>query len=983
MKITPDLFEAFLKCPTKCWLRASGEPTSGNAYADWVKSQGESYRGNETARLAGDLSNGDVATSPDVETLKSAKWRLATGVVAQAPVNSCVVESVVHAIERIPSQGRGRAAQFIPIRFIFRNKLTKDDKLLLAFDAFVLAQAMGRDTSIGKIIHGDRTLLPETCIRARESAANSGEPANEQHATPESVALTRAQPLVTKVKTPALTGEVRKRLEKTAALLASEKPPDLVLNRHCPECEFRDRCRQKAIEADDLSLLAGMSAKERQKLRSKGIFTVTQFSYTFRPRRRPRRLRDKREKYHHALKALAIREQKIHIVGSPELKIEGTPVYLDIEGLPDRDFYYLIGLRIGHGDTAVQHSLWADTVADEGKIWREFLAILETVEKPVLIHYGSYETEFLKRMCACHGVPGEAPAPQAKAIPAAVNLLSGIFGQVYFPTFSNGLKEIAGHLGFGWTEAAATGLQTIERRHEWATSRAPFYKSSLLTYNAEDCNAVEVVANKLLELHRASSEGQSSPQHEVVDVAKLKREHPYGFKRNTFAFPELNVINDAAYWDYQRERVYVKSNANLRRALTRPQKSRKAFAPNKTINCSRPRTCPKCASRNVVKHTKSSKTVLDIKFMRHGIKRWITRHRFHRYLCQKCGAVFQPKETCWGKSKFGSELVAYFLYLNIELRLPQIHVASNLNRLFGFRLDSANTGNFKARAAKKYKETYHTLVKKLCSGRLLHADETKVNLRDKDGFVWVFANMEEVAYVYSETREGDLLQTMLKDFRGVLISDFYAAYDGIPCPQQKCLIHLIRDLNDDLLKYPYNEELRRLTQAFVALLKPMVETIDRRGLKTRFLRKHAPSVERFYRQISETTLQSEAAVKFKDRLEKNRDKLFTFLRFDGVPWNNNNAEHAVKPFAALRQIIGGITTEKGLQDYLVLLSVCQTCKYMGVDFLDFLRSGEKDIHAFAASRRGRRQRKETSPPTGSAAVALPEVVATTQIAPGT
>ena len=98
----------------------------------------------------------------------------------------------------------------------------------------------------------------------------------------------------------------------------------------------------------------------------------------------------------------------------------------------------------------------------------------------------------------------------------------------------------------------------------------------------------------------------------------------------------------------------------------------------------------------------------------------------------------------------------------------------------------------------------------------------------------------------------------------------------------------------------------------------------------------------------------------KDRLEKNRDKLFTFLSFDGVPWNNNNAEHAVKPVAALRQIIGGITTENGIRDYLVLLSLCETCKYMGVDFLDFLRSGEKDIHAFAESRRSRRKPSPTS-----------------------
>jgi hypothetical protein len=308
--------------------------------------------------------------------------------------------------------------------------------------------------------------------------------------------------------------------------------------------------------------------------------------------------------------------------------------------------------------------------------------------------------------------------------------------------------------------------------------------------------------------------------------------------------------------------------------------------------------------------------------------------------------------------------MAYALYLNIELRVPQMHVASKLNRLFGFDMPSAIIGNFKADAAENYKGTYNALVNRLCSGRLLHVDETKGNVKDKDGFVWVFANMEEVAYVYSETREGDLLQTMLRDFKGVLVSDFYAAYDSIQCPQQKCLIHLIRDLNDDVLKHPYDEEMKQIALAFTLLLKPMIESIDRYGLKSRFLRKHLAAVARFYRRISELTLQSETAVKFKERLEKNRDKLFTFLSFDGVPWNNNNAEHAIKPFAALRQIIGGITTEKGLRDYLVLLSLCETCKYIGVDFLDFLRSGEKDIHAFAQSRRRRKRWTQASQPDG-------------------
>jgi predicted RecB family nuclease len=452
MKITTEVFEAYLKCPTKCWLRATGEPSTGNTYAEWVKAQDGSYRAINTEQLVNGSPMVAALRSPDPETLKAAQWRLASSLSVQAQMDSIVVESELHILERVPSEGRGKAAQFIPIRFIFRNKLTPADKLLLAFDAFMLSEVLGREVTLGKIIHGD------------------------DHAT-------------LKVKTSALAGEVRKRLGKITALLASPTPPDLVLNRHCAECEFQARCRKIAVEKDDLSLLANMSAKERQKLRSKGIFTVTQLSYTFRPRRRPKRQRDKREKYHHSLKALAIREQKIHIVGSPELKLEGTPVYLDVEGLPDRDFYYLIGLRIGHGESAVQHSLWADTVADEGKIWREFLAILETVEKPVLIHYGSYETSFSKQMAERHGDP-EAESVAAKATSSALNLISVMFARIYFPTFSNGLKEIARYLGFTWTNAESGGLNSVTWRRGWEELRDETAKIKLLNYNAQDCEAL-------------------------------------------------------------------------------------------------------------------------------------------------------------------------------------------------------------------------------------------------------------------------------------------------------------------------------------------------------------------------------------------------------------------------------------------------------------------------------------------------------------
>ena len=43
--------------------------------------------------------------------------------------------------------------------------------------------------------------------------------------------------------------------------------------------------------------------------------------------------------------------------------------------------------------------------------------------------------------------------------------------------------------------------------------------------------------------------------------------------------------------------------------------------------------------------------------------------------------------------------------------------------------------------------------------------------------MWVFTSMEEVIYVWSETREGYVATDFLANFDGVLVSDFYTAYE--------------------------------------------------------------------------------------------------------------------------------------------------------------------------------------------------------------
>ena len=140
--------------------------------------------------------------------------------------------------------------------------------------------------------------------------------------------------------------------------------------------------------------------------------------------------------------------------------------------------------------------------------------------------------------------------------------------------------------------------------------------------------------------------------------------------------------------------------------------------------------------------------------------------------------------------------------------------------------------------------------------------------------------------------------------------------------------------------------MQAVVKSFATLLRPMIETIDRYGLKAHYLRKYRRPVERFYKLLAAHDYQSELAAKYRKRFEKNRTSLFTFLEYDGVPWNNNNAEHAIKAFADLRNVIGGTSSPKGMQEYLVLLSICQTCKYRGIDFFEFVRSGEQEIDRY-------------------------------------
>lgn len=431
--------------------------------------------------------------------------------------------------------------------------------------------------------------------------------------------------------------------------------------------------------------------------------------------------------------------------------------------------------------------------------------------------------------------------------------------------------------------------------------------------------------------------------------------------RVNFVHPEYEFINRCAYFDYQRQRVFVRTSETIRKRVRKTGTKLHCNAKLRVsqrirIESSR---CPLCKSRDVFAvETKSSrnprvKRAFDLVITSGGIKRKVIECRASKYKCGKCGQEFVPPEYEHLDTHFHS-LKSWAMFQHIAYRMSFGTLEEVFREFFNLRVHMPELHAFKSLLARYYKPTYRLLLKKLLSGPVMHTDDTEVKLQTGKGYVSVFASMEEVVYMYRPTKEGGFVQDLLKKFHGVLVSDFHPTYDSFQGPQQKCLIHLMRDINQDLLNSPYDQELQSITGPFGTLLRSVVETVDKYGLKRCHLKTHDRDVLKFFEFVSTLSVQSDAARKLQERFVKSQDKLFTFIKYDGVPWNNNNAENPIKRFAYYREDTVGTMKEEGLKDYLTLLSICQTCRYKGVSFLRFLLSRERDMDAYCEGKRKKR-----------------------------
>jgi predicted RecB family nuclease len=582
-KITREVLEGYLDCKYKAYLKLTGEQGTISEYEQLTKEITILIHETATDKLNARHRKAETKAINllDRAILKQGLPLLLGPIFQNAKMSICF-----DALQKGSGSSSLGDFYYIPVLFHEVERPSQKQRSILEIQSLILAGLQRREPAFGILFHGIGCQVKRVRMKMNDGKSQL--------------------------------------MFKEIMEMQAGKQPKSRLNDHCRICEFYQRCYADAKAKDDLSLLHRMSEKEISKYNKRGIFTVTQLSCTFRARRSRRNSSQKPQPYQHALKALAIREQKVYVYGTPELPVCDTRIYFDVEGDEDRRFSYLVGMIVQTEGKEENHSFWADTLTDERRVYEQFVNVVRHYENFRLFAYGSYEALFLRRMLK-HTDMGDITK---RLLGQLVNILSLISTFVYFPVYTNSLKDIARYLGFNWTEPQASGLLSIAWCRKWETTGWSAFKEKLLNYNLEDCSALTLVANFISMIcANRFSDGNPDSQNEricrVQDIDFPWRKPQWG--PASFVIPEYEIINSCAYFDYQRAKVYVRTNQAARRNIARKRrykKRKKTLRPAQLVRISA-QECPLCGGSNLstTQDRRLSRISYDLAIGQIGIKR--------------------------------------------------------------------------------------------------------------------------------------------------------------------------------------------------------------------------------------------------------------------------------------------------------------------------------------------------------------------------
>jgi hypothetical protein len=343
--------------------------------------------------------------------------------------------------------------------------------------------------------------------------------------------------------------------------------------------------------------------------------------------------------------------------------------------------------------------------------------------------------------------------------------------------------------------------------------------------------------------------------------------------------------------------------------------------------------CPECGGRDISECRKIEEHIQeDITPPR--VEAVLYRRRY--YYCRKCKRVVSPRGA--GEipgSYIGPKAKSLAVFLRYAVKISERDVRALFEKAFNLKIAASSIAGFRSQLKKEALPIYMRLMESVRKGSFIHADETGWKVDGDNHWLWKFSNKKVcVSHIDKSRGQGVPAKIIGDEYKGTLVSDFLSAYNKIDAKaKQRCLVHIMRDLEKVIEYWHDDKEVLRYCQRLKDIFKDAIalynEFKNKRCNGAYYKRRKA--LTQALKDFSFPNPNKRILRRFAKRLERHKDEILTFLYQKNIDYHNNHAEQQIRPDVIFRKVTFGNRSAQGAQNHSVIMSILQSAKLSGVD----------------------------------------------------
>ena len=347
-------------------------------------------------------------------------------------------------------------------------------------------------------------------------------------------------------------------------------------------------------------------------------------------------------------------------------------------------------------------------------------------------------------------------------------------------------------------------------------------------------------------------------------------------------------------------------------------------------------TCPHCEHEVSTSQDVYTTWVEDIVFA----PKTVTEYTVHRHWCTNCRKLVRaPLPNALPGMRLGLNIMIFVLIEHYCAKKTDEQIISSLKRYHQLDISSGEITAIRHKAAVLFGDQHDEIIQAIRAAKVVYGDETGWKILGKNGQCWILTAPEKpvTRYIVADTRGAGVLDEALgENFQGIMVSDFYAVYDGRGAEQQKCWAHLLRETHLLTRGDPDNRERQRLHQELNNIYAAIIRFKARKRTK-KGAQYTATRLNNRLRQLAEALWTDKECQRISKRIAKYQRELLTCIRHPNVLPENNTAERGLRPVVVHRKITNGNRSDKGAKTYQVNKSIIETLRLEGGDMVEKLR----------------------------------------------